>query len=160
VKVLFLDFDGVLNDATFLGRLADRGLIIVDGEWDWRDHIDPERLTILNRVLDETGAKVVVSSSWRCRYPAEELQRMLVELGFTGQIVGDTPRLFGHDRYVEIRRWLTWAYPPPVAFAIVDDDPDAGVGFERQFVRTSGGPGGGLRDEHAERLIAILGRSI
>lgn len=160
MKVLFLDIDGVLNDATFLERLADRGLVVVDGEWDWRDHIDPERVTILNRVLAETGAVVVVSSSWRCRYPADELQRMLEELGFTGLIVGDTPRLFGHDRFVEIRRWLEATPRMPSAFAIVDDDPDAGVGFERVFVRTSGGPNGGLRDEHAERLIEILGRAL
>jgi len=159
MKALFLDIDGVLNEAAFLSRLRDKGIVIADGEWDWRDHIDPERVAVLNRVLEETGAQVVISSSWRVRYRIYEMQQMLEEMGFRGQIVGETMRLKGHERHVEIKRWLTAAFKAPEAFAIVDDDPDAGVGLEQYFVRTTGAAGGGLRDDHAERLIQILGRS-
>ena len=54
LKILFLDIDGVLNSARYDAlRLPDQG------------NIDETRLPLLQRIIGETQAKIVLSSSWR-----------------------------------------------------------------------------------------------
>jgi len=52
IKLLFLDVDGVL---------------VMDGpDWDVTlDHFSTSALRELKRVIDRTGAKIVLHSSWR-----------------------------------------------------------------------------------------------
>lgn len=155
MKVLFLDIDGVLNSSAYLLALAkaDPGVKVVDGGWDFTDHLDPARVMKLNAIVDATSCNVVLSSSWRCMRSIGEVQRMLRHRGYTGRLSSTTPRLMGHERHVEIRRWLEGK--PVDRFAILDDDQDAGVGFGHWFVRTADG----IEDEHVERVIEVLGRS-
>ena len=54
LKIIFLDVDGVLNSNITRRRTTD-GFIFVSGR-----HIKN-----LKRIIDATGAKVVLSSSWR-----------------------------------------------------------------------------------------------
>ncbi|NUP08375.1 MAG: hypothetical protein HOW73_20185 [Polyangiaceae bacterium] len=159
MKVLFLDIDGVLNDHAFLIE-ADTGRAeetVV--EWRPVSHIDAAKVAELNRVIDATGAKVVLSSSWRKIYPLAEMREILKSRGFTGALIGKTPSCSGSGRHREIKRWLEEQFRPVEAFAIVDDDEDAGYGLERHFVRTTFQPRGGLTAEHADKLIRILGEA-
>lgn len=112
-KILFLDFDGVLNDSIRIQILKEwKGI-----KWgcDW---IRPELVKILNRIISETEAKIVVSSSWRGKFNKEQLQEILNEQGFIGEVIGTTkilsernifkdevPLKF-YDRSDEILLWI------------------------------------------------------
>lgn len=63
MKYLFLDIDGVLNhEDWYVNKVKAYKKIHV--HW-WEDCFDPECVKRLNQILDETGARLVVSSSWR-----------------------------------------------------------------------------------------------
>ena len=55
MKIVFLDFDGVLNS------------VIYDRERDksTNTNIDESRVCLLKQIIDETNAKIVLSTSWR-----------------------------------------------------------------------------------------------
>lgn len=91
MKVIFLDIDGVLNHQEWYRKRKDT----VDQN-DISSHypfyeFDPESVKQLNRIIDETGAKVVVSSTWRIGRRAEDLQEILDRVGFTGEVIDTTP---------------------------------------------------------------------
>lgn len=132
MKIIFLDIDGVLNHQAYYE--SDR--------WDkngGRDSdIDPKCVEYLNMIISDTGAKVVISSTWRIGRTVEQLQEALNKKGFKGEIVGFTPRLAFKDiasipRGVEIDLWLKencklfekciryWEYKE---YVILDDDSD------------------------------------
>lgn len=54
MKVIFCDIDGVLNEDTTPTRTKSRVIFI-----------DEEKLLRLKRIVDATGAKIVLSSTWR-----------------------------------------------------------------------------------------------
>jgi hypothetical protein len=111
-------------------------------------------LARLDRVLDATGAHVVISSCWRAGDGGQSVARILARCGLrhADQIVGETDKLDG-IRGHDIADWLR-AHRHTGAFAIVDDDNDMGV-LTPHLVKTSWQDG--LQDEHVERLIAMLG---
>lgn len=159
-RFLFLDIDGVLNDDGFLRKAAEQegGRIVTVSsgymgnapEWDPTTHIDADRVARLNTIIERTGAKVVLSTSWRIM-GTEKVAEYLKAKGFKGLVVDSTPRLHGRDRFVEIRRWLEGRSDSP-QFAILDDDRDAGVTFDHQYIHVPHG----LEDEHVERAVRIL----
>lgn len=51
MKVIFLDFDGVLNSRSFRAVRS--------------DIIDEKHMTFLRRIVEATGAGIVLSTSWR-----------------------------------------------------------------------------------------------
>jgi len=50
MKILFLDFDGVIT---------------IPPTWT----LNTEKIKLVKKIVDATGAKIVVSSSWRCGCP-------------------------------------------------------------------------------------------
>jgi len=150
VRVLFLDIDGVLNTQSYVEHAgwaaplgSDRDLRI----------IDPAAVGLLNVVVEETGALVVISSSWRITYQVEVLDSMLKQRGFSGRVLGATPQLTGRRRCTEIGQWLMDNNRVD-SFAIVDDDEDAGAEHVRNFVQTNFEEG--LTREHVRALVRIL----
>ena len=84
-KEVFLDIDGVLNGYPFLDEVeANSTAAPLSREW-WSEFIDDARVERLNHILEVTGAKVVLSSSWRMRWPYKELQELFEEHGFRGR---------------------------------------------------------------------------
>jgi hypothetical protein len=89
-KYLFLDVDGVLNSVSWYRE-----------EWN-KDHsypqgdFDPKCVEIVNRIVEETGCKVVVSSSWRTE---SNLQSIFDKAGLKFKIHSITP--FGSHRGCE-----------------------------------------------------------
>jgi hypothetical protein len=149
VRVLFLDIDGVLNSRDYVERAG----------WEpplGSDHdvhiIDPAAVALLNLIVESTGAFIVISSSWRITYGTDALHSMLELRGFTGRVIGVTPQRSGRQRSREIAEWL--AENRVEAFAIVDDENDAGVGYTPRFVQTSFEEG--LTREHASKLVRVL----
>ena len=77
MKVIFLDFDGVLNS---INGYSDIQIVSCF-------KIDPECMDRLNQIIDQTDAKIVISSAWRCHYNMEELQEILDDGGLKGEII-------------------------------------------------------------------------
>lgn len=158
MRVIFLDFDGVLNSTDYFeGMHTDLGPAWQDGEDKVLDGVAIERL---NRIVERTGAKVVVSSAWRLGRTARRLQRLLAGRGFEGEVIGvteriwlDTPDRSERERGEEIAEWLG-RHPAVELFVILDDDSDMGH-LRHRLVRTSHDHG--LLDEHVEQAVAMLG---
>jgi hypothetical protein len=158
-KVIFLDFDGVLNNAA---HFAQWGIArtMADREEDDKS-FDLACVAALNDLVARSGAKVVISSSWRCMFGLPTLRRILLRHGFIGDVIGETPQLYvkydGDEkiRGHEIQAWLDAQERAPQAFVILDDYADMAHLLSR-LVRTSFEHG--LRAEHVEQALAILDR--
>lgn len=83
MKVIFLDIDGVLNSNDWYVKT--RGV----GGYNGGD-IDPECIELINDLIDATGAKIIMSSSWRSDY--ENSCEYLYDNGlYCDAIIGKTP---------------------------------------------------------------------
>lgn len=106
MKVIFLDIDGVLNSEEYALSLGMVGML----------GIDPDKVRILDRILEATGAKLVISSSWRGSSDLlADIRRDV------GEYIDITPRLSG-IRGSEVKAWLD--ANPVDRYAILDDDSD------------------------------------
>lgn len=145
IKVLFLDIDGVL--------LSTRSCIAQGGPVDPRTPTDPAKLDrvalgLVRKLCFETGAQIVVSSTWRERHAASELEQLL-DL----EILDVTPQLSGQCRGEEVSAWLC-AHPNVEKYAILDDQDDFLEHQQAVFVQTDFD--NGLQWEHYRRLIDLL----
>lgn len=107
MKVLFLDIDGVVNNATTSQR--HRGFI----------GIDPMMAFTVGKIQLDTGCEVVLSSSWRV-WPEsiKEVEKQVVPLfDITPDFKGKT------DRGCEVKAWLE-KHPDVTRYAILDDNAD------------------------------------
>ena len=154
MRVLFLDFDGVLNSDKY------------NSERDWRTqgNIDETRLPLLRRIIDETEAVIVLSTSWREHWDPDPARcapgwlptgELLARYGI--KILDRTPKYGGgYDRDLEVRAWLTAHEDEVESFVILDDQRFGWGDLEERLVRTDMKIGRGLMDDHAERAIALL----
>jgi len=169
MRVLFLDFDGVLNSERYMEKIQlelekrhtqERGF----QKRDYRDMIDPDAVARVSTILERTDAKVCVSSTWRKLFTIPELQTMLREKGFRGQLIGRTPDFWrtpelqaNHGRRCrghEIQYWLDRHKRYEIdRFAILDDDNDM-AHLASRLVQTDALYG--LQDEHVERAVSML----
>lgn len=91
MKVIFLDIDGVLNHQDwYVRRQEEVKQDDIVAQYPFYE-FDPESVKQLNRIINETGAKVVVSSTWRIGRSVEQLQGILNRVGFTGEVIDRTP---------------------------------------------------------------------
>lgn len=159
MKVIFLDFDGVLNS---------QGSFIYEGrrrkQWKEQGVKGPVNQTLCNVctsnfqwVLDNyKDVKIVISSTWRELFDLDWLKAKLEEYHISSnRIIGITPTDWGGNRGLEIQTWLS--QHPEVTHYVVIDDNDGGIrnihGAER-FVQTSWE--GGMTFQHAQELIEKL----
>jgi len=113
-RLIFLDFDGVLNSDDYLVDISD---------WLSFDALDESKIQLVNQIIEATDAKIVISSSWRNTYPLEEIENELIKRGFKGEIIGSTPSLAA-KRGVEIQAWLDGFSKEIESFVILDDCSD------------------------------------
>lgn len=111
-RLVFLDIDGVLNRLISWKRQARRKPA----------HVDPQCLAVLHSILGETGARVVLSSSWRLVRSRMQNVRLLRRLGVQCNFAGCTPHLSMRQRGDEIAAFLRKTRPAD--FVIIDDDRD------------------------------------
>lgn len=189
MKIIFLDFDGVLNHQDWYKRRmhGETGPELLHP----LNEFDPETIQILNRIIEETGAKVVVSSTWRVGKMVVDLQKMLDDVGFIGEIIDITPRFYtkgvhGEDdkttgystpRGCEIDWWLknkggfqriNWCKETQMEYmekslvknyVILDDDSDMLYNQREHYVKCNA-YGKGLDNETADKSIKILNTPI
>ena len=125
MKILFLDFDGVLNNEQEFRRWQKGGKPADLQAWDC---IDPKNVDQLNFIVEQTDCRIVVSSTWRTVHTLEWLKNHLERFGFKfkDNIIGITP---GNDiipRGKEIQQWLETEGKKlgVTRHAIVDDNID------------------------------------
>lgn len=155
MKIIFLDIDGVLNsrDYNTMRPLSDESEYL---ERNWTAMIDPAAVARLNRLIAESGAKVVISSSWRYAFKLDEIRTILAARGFIGEIIDETPHYEDYKcRGDEIAAWLNyWVAEGVMAYVILDDTADMRPSQQSRFVNTKWAVG--LQDEDVDRAIDIL----
>jgi hypothetical protein len=152
MKVLFLDVDGVLNY---------RGVFKPGNPMP----ICPKAWAMLRQVIEKTGCKIVLSSTWRlgdrdiCPYIGKLRSFGLFDYTHedwrTKDVWRDDWSGSSEDmrRGTEIAEWLS-RHPEVKRYAIVDDDSDMLDDQRPFFVKTSFDSG--LMREHRDRLIELL----
>jgi len=156
MRVIFLDFDGVLNrgSGAFLVALVDR----------------------LNRITAKSGTVIVVHSSWRHSRTVKTLRAILQGFGVTGEVVGkcDSPVYeqqedgmlveccdwenwtegfdSNDERAVAIQRWLR--DHPDVEKYVILDDCGGFTELADHFVQTQMNVG--LTDDHVRQALELL----
>lgn len=162
-KVIFLDFDGVLNTKWWYTQM-DRNT----PKDKYGYAFDPKAVANLKRIVEETGADIVISSSWKS-FGFTELEEMWIDRSLSGKLIGITPNsvsdellldadidsieLF-HIRGEEIKEWLTKHGKYVSHYAIIDDMDNMLPEQQSHFVQTN--PEVGITEEDAEKVIAIL----
>jgi len=152
IKLIFLDIDGVLDT------------------YKTRYQLDPELMKRLGFLLETTGAKIVVSSSWRAMDVAGTIEFMTdpdnPSVGshpfpYTDKIIGVTPILFSiidgdidrpATRGEEIAAYLK--ANPCDKYVILDDDRDMLPEQWEHFVPVN--DEFGLTDENVQKAVTIL----
>jgi len=109
MKVIFLDNDGVIclsNNwggrtkkwAKYRSANPELSKLLSDAPVDVRfDDFDKKSIMILNEVLQETGAEIVVSSDWRFHASLEELGEYYTSQGISKKPIGITKKLGQFD---------------------------------------------------------------
>ena len=149
MKVIFLDFDGVLNTERYVRTCGAYGVAI-----------DPVKMLLLKRIVDASGAEIVLSTSWREHWEKEPISRNAVGAEIHGlfsryglQIFDKTPFL-NACREDEISAWLD-VHPKVNKFVVLDDMFLDSERIRGHFVKTSG-YAGGLDEAAANDAIEIL----
>ena len=148
-NIIFLDFDGVLVVASTNFRAA-----------------DPSCVAVLNQIIKQGEAALVISSTWRLLSPyandatlktIEYLQELLSGWGVDGKVVGLTPHLTRFHpnswRGSEINAWLEANPDAYKNFVILDDDGDMNPWMSK-LVKTEFKVG--LQSHHIEKALALL----
>ena len=150
-RIIFLDFDGVLNTEYYQGLLQFQGK-------QWQDQygafFDPRAVRQLKRVIDTTDADIVVESSWKY-LGLEAMQELWRVRNLPGRVIDITPSLTGNaSKGEEIAAWLSEYATSDARYVIIDDEYvalDAQIPF---FIWTN--PYEGLTEEQADRAMLIL----
>jgi aryl carrier-like protein len=163
-KVIFLDIDGVLNTKwwyTQMNRNTPKD--------KYGYAFDPNAVSNLKKILDQTGADIVISSSWKS-FGYSELEEMWEERGLPGKLIGITPNSVSDEmllnadldnmellsiRAMEIKEWLSKNGKRISHYAIIDDMDNMLPEQQSHFVKTD--PEIGITKENANQVIAILG---
>jgi len=162
-RIIFLDMDGVMNH---------EGYFRIANDKNERDPIDPVCVEYLNGIIEDTGAKVVISSTWRRWYKVEAMQNQLDHKGFKGEIIGKTPDVYSSHKYnaprgCEIDDWIKkHIYQPADSdllgftyrrFIIIDDDSDMLLSQAEHYIRTDFSGGGLTRNVAYRAKRTLLG---
>jgi len=160
IKIIFLDIDGVINSEDWF--MSDRNPGNLNGQ---EGDIDPLCAERINKICQETGAKIVLSSDWRINWP-HRIDR--IEKGGInkGLIIDKTPEhmwimsccdeLSGFtSRGSEIDDWLS-QHPECERFVIIDDRTDFTEEQKLNFVHVNSMHG--IDDIDVKFAIEILNR--
>lgn len=159
MKIIFLDIDGVLNNA--MDECKHKLEVEIDDEAKYYPHSHCN-VRILNRLIELTSAKIVVSSTWRLGLDLPEMKKVLDAIGVVGDCIGMTDNI--NDAYAlrgnEILKWikdnekLVGEYYQYNTYVILDDDSDMLYWQKDNFVHVD--PTIGLTDRNIGNAIKIL----
>lgn len=128
MKIIFLDVDGVLNTSKTFKRVYD--LFKNTGKKELE--IDLFRLEYLKQIIDETGAKTVLSSSWRRFF--DKIDNKIIPLNEKGRSFYNLLNNYGIEIYDKLNNelcnsrekliieWLS-KRDDVESFIMIDDEP-------------------------------------
>lgn len=154
MKVIFLDVDGVLNSDEYIKGTIKSNIQGIE------KHVDVEKIKLLRQAIDQTNAKVVLTSSWRLTKKAQELIKLLITYG----IYADSTPYIRNERGLEIKQWLA-DNQNVEDFVILDDEifDSYDEGLMKKLVKISNGNGHnfgeGLLPKDIDEIIKRLGRN-
>lgn len=119
MKIIFLDFDGVMVTDRYQAQLTDSNCPLRD---DYGAKFDPVCVENLRLIIDATDADIVVISTWKMEMGLDDIQKMWDARQLPGKVIGVTPDIDPVHRGDEIQAWLD-ANPGAVRYAIIDDTP-------------------------------------
>ena len=166
-KIIFLDFDGVLNTEHYQGLLQYQGK-------SWQDEygafFDPNAVKQLKKIIDATNADIVVESSWK--YHGLDAMKELWEVrNLPGRIIDITPSTISdeyllssdlenihpsllHCKGVEIASWLSKYETQDFRYVIIDDEYVILDSQLPYFILIN--PYEGITEEQANQAISIF----
>lgn len=172
MKIIFLDIDGVLNTSATWDRVYSvykkTGVRPVE--------IDEFRVEYLKQIIDETGAKIVLSSTWRSFFeknndlvvPRSERGKELYEIfnKYGIEIYDYTTKNNNLRREEQITMWIN-EHDDIDSFVVIDDESSDLIRFiGKELIKTSRVPDGqmlmnmddclGLCQNHIEQVIGML----
>lgn len=157
MKIIFLDFDGVITTPESGFKLC------------------PEKMKLLEKIIDHTDARIVISSSWR-RYSLSDTIKTITDKSnpFVGnnpfsmpeRVIGVTSQIYAFkhgsrdfhyriQRGVEIYQWLK-EHDDVDAYVILDDDRDMLLSQAPHFIQVNGDIG--LCENNVELAIQVLNK--
>lgn len=149
-RIIFLDYDGVLNDTTYLADFHSK-----PGEHSGKDSLDPKRITLLKHLCSLTNAKVVLTSAWR--NDMQTRKHLIQKWGIP--IIGSTPHQ-KDQRGEEINQWIkdkkfTGQY------IIIDDECSDLTDIQKDHLILTREPGTlyptlGLRKKHLQWAVTMF----
>jgi hypothetical protein len=183
-KIIFLDIDGVLNceDAYKSGECKYVEFTSENGGKDHYQGFCKRSKDLLNRLIDETGAGIVISSTWR-RSGIEFMKKVWELEGMSGEIIGLTPSLRNSEisipRGLEIDHFLkndlgfyhiNWDQGMQMDrmeksgignYIIIDDDSDMLYGQRNHFVHVLPSPRNkmGFNEEYFGEALLKLSKT-
>ena len=147
MKVIFVDVDGVLNSDDFIDS--------VKGKQD----IDIKTVLLLKRAIEETGAKIVMDTSFRYTQSFLKVQEMLLQNG----IMFDKTPFIDNERGKEIKQYLS-AHRNIEDYILLDDvvfsdfDDELLSHLIKMDDTNTRGIGKGLQKKDIEEIIRRFGR--
>jgi hypothetical protein len=169
MKVIFLDIDGVLNPTHYenaLYKMWKASFKEIKSHDEYGQLFFYQNCEALKKIINETGAKIVISSTWRMAGESE-MKALWKHRNLAGEIIGITPTetqlvesgeaefydlvCRGH----EIKHWIK-QNKFNGNYVIIDDTKDMLKEQEPFFIVTNTYFGLTLKD--AERAIGILNK--
>ena len=166
-KIIFLDFDGVLNTEFYQEVLNQQCK-------NWQDEhgalFDSNAVKQLKRIIDATNADIVVESSWK--YLGLDAMKELWEVrNLPGRIIDITPSTISdeyllssdlenihpsmlHCKGIEISSWLSKFETQDIRYVIIDDEYVILDSQLPYFILIN--PYEGITEEQANQAISIL----
>ena len=147
MKVIFVDVDGVLNSDDFIDS--------VKGKQD----IDIKTVLLLKRAIEETGAKIVMDTSFRYTKSFLKVQEILLQNG----IMFDKTPFIDNERGKEIKQYLS-KHKDIEDYILLDDVvfPDFDDELLNHLIKmddtNTRGIGKGLQEKDVEEIIRRFGR--
>ena len=154
MKILFLDIDGVLNSREYDRRR----------NWNEQTDIDETRLPLVKEIIDKTGAKIVLISTWRNHWDRDEslcdedgmyINRLFSKYGLA---IYDKTQDLGllSKRKDEVKTWLAEHKSEIESFVILDDYRFGWDDLSDFYIHTNPNYGLGLEEEHVALAINVL----
>jgi len=164
-KVIFLDIDGVLNTKwgyTQMDRNTPKD--------KYGYAFDPNAVANLKKIVDEMGADIVISSSWKS-FGFSGLEDMWQDRGLPGKLIGITPNSVSDEmllnadldhielfsiRGMEIKEWLD-KHGKNVSHYVIIDDVDNFLSSQKShFVQTD--PEVGITESDVKKVVRLLNK--
>lgn len=156
MNIIFLDFDGVMDTAYYDAYLVRNDL--PESDANGRPLFDPQCIDNLKKIIEHTGADIVVTSDWKYIDSFSNLLDMWEQRKMPGLLLDTTPNISSH-RGNEIDCWLKEC-KSACNYVIIDDLGAENFNYHQLENLVIVNPYTGLDDNVADRAISILNRQI